>query len=63
VVGLAIAFVSFRVFDIWKPWPIGWFDRHVDGGIGIMLDDVVAGIYAALVLTLVLVLVNESATW
>ena len=36
-------FVAFRVFDIWKPWPIRWFDRHVPGGFGIMFDDVVAG--------------------
>ncbi|MFX8708278.1 phosphatidylglycerophosphatase A, partial [Acinetobacter baumannii] len=42
----------FRVFDIWKPWPIGWLDRRVHGGFGIMLDDVLAGVYAALVLAL-----------
>lgn len=36
-------FVAFRVFDIWKPWPIRWFDRNVPGGFGIMIDDVVAG--------------------
>ena len=39
-------FLVFRLFDIWKPWPIGWVDRRVDGGLGIMLDDVVAGLYA-----------------
>jgi phosphatidylglycerophosphatase A len=43
-------FVLFRFFDILKPWPIKWLDRHVVGGFGIMLDDVVAGIFAALVL-------------
>ncbi|MDR2877860.1 MAG: phosphatidylglycerophosphatase A [Chromatiales bacterium] len=43
-------FVLFRVFDIWKPWPIGWLDRRVHGGFGIMLDDVVAGAYALLVM-------------
>jgi phosphatidylglycerophosphatase A len=43
-------FVLFRFFDILKPWPIKWLDRHVAGGFGIMLDDVVAGIFAALVL-------------
>ncbi len=36
-------FVLFRVFDIWKPWPIRWCDKHVHGGLGIMLDDIVAG--------------------
>jgi phosphatidylglycerophosphatase A len=43
--GYALAFVLFRLFDIWKPFPIGWLDRRVDGGLGIMLDDVVAAGY------------------
>lgn len=43
-------FVLFRIFDIAKPPPIGWVDRRVHGGTGIMLDDILAGIYAALVL-------------
>lgn len=37
-------FVIFRIFDAAKPWPISWLDRRVDGGFGIMLDDVVAGL-------------------
>jgi phosphatidylglycerophosphatase A len=41
-----IGFVLFRVFDILKPWPIGWADKRVSGGLGIMLDDVLAGIMA-----------------
>ncbi len=41
-----LAFASFRVFDVIKPWPIGWIDRHVAGGMGIMIDDMLAGIYA-----------------
>lgn len=44
---IAIGFVLFRLFDIWKPWPIGWLDRRVHGGLGIMLDDLVAGLFAA----------------
>ncbi|MBC8413167.1 MAG: phosphatidylglycerophosphatase A [Nitrospira sp.] len=44
------AFLLFRLFDIWKPWPIGRIDRSVHGGIGIMLDDVLAGIFANLCL-------------
>lgn len=40
------AFVAFRVFDIAKPWPIGWADEKVSGGFGIMLDDVLAAIMA-----------------
>ena len=47
----ALAFVLFRVFDTWKPWPAGWADRHVTGGLGIMLDDLVAAVYAILVLS------------
>ena len=47
----ALAFVLFRVFDTWKPWPVGWADRHVTGGLGIMLDDLVAAVYAILVLS------------
>ncbi|MBS0457369.1 MAG: phosphatidylglycerophosphatase A [Proteobacteria bacterium] len=39
-------FALFRVFDIWKPWPVRWADRQVHGGLGVMLDDVIAGIYA-----------------
>lgn len=43
-------FILFRLFDIWKPWPIRVLDRRVPGGLGIMLDDVLAGVFAALVL-------------
>jgi phosphatidylglycerophosphatase A len=39
-------FLLFRFFDILKPFPISWFDKHVKGGVGTMLDDVLAGIYA-----------------
>ena len=44
-------FVLFRLFDIWKPGPVGWADRR-KGPTGVMLDDVVAGVLAALVVTL-----------
>ncbi len=47
---LLLAFLLFRFFDIVKPWPIGWVDRRVDHGMGIMLDDVLAGVMAWLVL-------------
>ena len=40
------------MLDIVKPWPISWIDRNIHGGIGIMLDDVVAGIFAALLIWL-----------
>lgn len=47
---LVYGFALFRMFDILKPWPIGWLDRRVKGGFGIMIDDVLAGIMAWLVL-------------
>lgn len=54
----AVAFVLFRAADVGKPWPAGWIDRHLHGGAGIMLDDVVAGLYAALGLGLAMWVVN-----
>ena len=41
-----IAFFLFRLFDIWKPWPASFFDNRCNGGFDVMMDDVVAGIYA-----------------
>ncbi|MGM7373061.1 phosphatidylglycerophosphatase A, partial [Acinetobacter baumannii] len=41
-------FILFRIFDVWKPWPIRVIDRQVHGGVGIMLDDIIAGVWAAL---------------
>lgn len=41
-----LGFLLFRVFDITKPFPVSWFDTHMHGGLGIMLDDVIAGLYA-----------------
>lgn len=41
-----LAFVVFRVFDIAKPWPVSWADRSVKGGLGVMLDDLIAGLGA-----------------
>ncbi|KGT47499.1 MULTISPECIES: phosphatidylglycerophosphatase A [Acinetobacter] len=45
---LLIGFALFRLFDVWKPWPIRVVDRQVGGGFGIMLDDIIAGLWAAL---------------
>ena len=47
---LAAGFTLFRVFDILKPWPISWVDRRVKGGLGIMLDDLLAGLYTLAIL-------------
>ncbi|WHZ17910.1 MAG: Phosphatidylglycerophosphatase A [Rhodanobacteraceae bacterium] len=48
-------FALFRLFDIWKPWPVRLADRRVHGGLGVMLDDVVAGVYALVALQLIAV--------
>ncbi len=51
-------FLLFRLFDIWKPWPIRWIDRRVKGGLGIMLDDVIAAVFACLILNLIIYLLK-----
>jgi len=43
-------FALFRLFDIWKPWPVSWADQKLHGGFGAMFDDVLAGLYALIVL-------------
>ncbi len=48
-----IGFFLFRLADIAKPWPASWADRRVPGGLGVMLDDIFAGLYAALALWLI----------
>lgn len=47
---LLAGFLLFRLFDIWKPWPIRWLDRHIRGGLGIMLDDLAAGALSGVIL-------------
>lgn len=49
---IGLGFVLFRLFDILKPWPIKWCDRQVEGGLGIMLDDLLAGVFSAVLLQL-----------
>jgi phosphatidylglycerophosphatase A len=44
-------FVLFRVFDIWKPGPVRWAERNFKGGLGVMADDLLAGVFSALILT------------
>ena len=53
---LLAGFVLFRLFDILKPWPIGWLDRRLSGGLGIMLDDLVAGFFGFIVIQLAVLL-------
>lgn len=50
------AFLVFRLFDIWKPWPVRWADRSLKGGLGTMVDDALAGLMAMLVLQVALAL-------
>ena len=52
----AAAFLLFRIFDIWKPWPVRWADRRAPGGLGVMLDDLLAAVYAVLVFSVLLAL-------
>lgn len=55
----AAGFLIFRVFDVVKPWPANWCDRRVPGALGVMLDDVVAGVYAAFVVYLLMRTIHE----
>jgi len=50
---LLLAFGLFRFFDILKPWPIRWIDKKVAGGFGIMLDDIIAGVFANIIACLI----------
>jgi len=59
LVGFAAAFLLFRLFDIWKPWPVRWADRKLGGGLGVMADDVMAAIYAAALLEIGRVLLER----
>ena len=53
---VALVFVFFRLFDIWKPWPIRDVDHRLGGGLGIMLDDLIAALFAAIGLAAIRVL-------
>jgi phosphatidylglycerophosphatase A len=52
LVSFALAFVLFRLFDIWKPGPVGWADKNLKGGLGVMTDDMIAGLMAGLLVAL-----------
>jgi phosphatidylglycerophosphatase A len=55
---ILVAFLAFRFFDILKPWPIRWFDSKVSGGFGIMIDDVIAAIFAGIILVVLRVFIG-----
>jgi phosphatidylglycerophosphatase A len=50
IVWILLGFGLFRLFDIWKPWPINYLDTHVHGGVGMILDDVCAGVFSLVTL-------------
>jgi phosphatidylglycerophosphatase A len=47
---LILGFILFRALDIFKPWPISYLDKHVKGGVGVMVDDILAGVIGSLIL-------------
>lgn len=49
---MLLGFILFRLFDIWKPWPISWLDEHVHGGFGMVIDDIAAGALAMIIMQL-----------
>lgn len=55
ILAIILSFATFRLFDIWKPSTIGWIDREFKGGLGVMLDDVVAGIASGLLSVMILI--------
>ena len=60
VVLVLVALLMFRLFDIWKPWLVGLVDRKIHGGVGVMLDDLIAALFVlALILPLVLVVPED----
>jgi len=55
---MVLGFVVFRFFDILKPWPISFIERRFKGGVGVMLDDVVAGLFAFVTIMLLIIIIN-----
>lgn len=56
---LCLGFACFRLYDIAKPWPVGWCDRQFKNGFGVMLDDIVAALWAGMVLVGLLLLLRS----
>ncbi len=54
-----LGFFLFRLFDVTKPFPCSWFDQHIHGGIGIMMDDVIAGFYALASLQIIWLIIKS----
>ena len=58
-IGVVLAFASFRLFDIWKPSTIGVIDRRVEGGLGVMGDDILAGFAGGFLSVVVMLVVDR----
>jgi len=54
---ILLGFILFRIFDILKPWPISWIDKNLQGGFGIMFDDVIAGVFSLICLQIIMYLI------
>jgi phosphatidylglycerophosphatase A len=52
------SFVLFRIFDIWKPYPINKIDKKMKNGFGVILDDIIAGVYSVVVLLVIILFIN-----
>jgi len=62
IIAIIFSFAAFRLFDIWKPSTIGWIDRELKGGLGVMLDDVLAGIAGGFLSVLILLGIEKLLT-
>ncbi len=62
ILAILLSFAAFRLFDIWKPSTIGWIDRELKGGLGVMLDDVLAGIAGGFLSVLILLGIEKLLT-
>ena len=58
VESLVLGIAAFRLFDIWKPWPVSVLDERIKGGIGIVLDDVGAGVLAHVLVRIILAVLH-----
>ena len=59
---ILMGFILFRIFDIWKPWPIDWLEKNIGGGFGVMIDDIMAVLYAW-VISIIIVKVLNIYLW
>ncbi len=60
---LVVLFLLFRLFDITKPYPIGWIDKNIKGGHGVMLDDVIAGVFASITFFIIFFVMHYSGAF